>query len=201
MCLAILRPSGIQVPKANLVTGWQHNPDGAGYAFVKDGKVVIRKGFMKLKPFLESYEVDAAINPESNFLIHFRITSQGSNTEDNTHPFPIEGGALIHNGTLTGTGSTYGTGESDTRKFANMFSKNLTFDFVEQNKSKLNLATRGSKLVMLYDDDRYQIVNESDGNWNEGVWYSNYSWKQYRSLGTYSYDDWETEDDLPWPGM
>lgn len=180
--------------------GWQHNPDGAGYSFVKDGKVVFRKGYMKLKDFLNTYEVDEAANQESNFLIHFRITSQGSNTAENTHPFPIEGGALIHNGTLTGTGSKYGSGPSDTALFANQFSKNLTFDFVQTHKSKLNLAIRGSKLVMLYDDGSFQIINEDEGHWDKGVWYSNYSYRTYKTLyqDRSSNGEWENEDDLPW---
>lgn len=196
MCLAIVKPLGIQVPRASLVTGWQHNPDGAGYAFTKDGKVVIRNGFMKLKDFINAYEVDEAVNQESNFLIHFRITSQGSSGPENTHPFPIANGALIHNGTLTGTGSAYGAGPSDTKKFADMFGKDLTFTFVEDHKSQLGIAVRGSKLAMLYDDNRYQIVNEADGNWNEGVWYSNYSWKNYKLLTPAQYDDFE--DEIPW---
>lgn len=203
MCLAIVKPSGIQVPKMHLTTGWQHNPNGAGYAFVKDGKVEIHKGFMKLKDFLDSYEVHEAVNQESNFLIHFRITSQGSDEASNTHPFEIDGGALIHNGTLSGTGSSYGKGESDTCKFANMFAKNLSFDFVQKYKARLNDAVRGSKLCMLYENNTYQIVNESDGQWVNGVWYSNGSWRNYRAMTPANYDDadWETEDDLPWPGM
>lgn len=200
MCLAIVKPKGIQVPRAHLQCGWQHNPDGAGYSFVKDGKVVFRKGYMKLKDFLNTYEVDEATNQESNFLIHFRITSQGSSTADNTHPFPIEGGALIHNGTLTGTGSKFGVGPSDTSLFANMFSKNLTYDFVQTHKSKLNLAIRGSKIATLYDDGSYQIINEDEGHWDKGVWYSNYSYKDYKALqyGQYLNADWEDEGELPW---
>lgn len=197
MCLAIVKPRGIEVPRDNLISGWQHNPDGAGYAFTKDGKVVIRNGFMKLKEFLSAYEIDEAVNHESNFLIHFRITSQGHSGPDNTHPFPIENGALIHNGTLSGTGAQYGVGDSDTKKFANMFAKDLTFTFVENHKMQLGNAVRGSKLAMLYDDNTYQIVNESDGNWSAGVWYSNFSWRSYKLLTPASYND-IAEDDLPW---
>lgn len=202
MCLAIVKPRGVQVAREHLLAGWQHNPDGGGYAFVKDGKVVMRKGFMKLKDFIEAYEVDEAVNPESNFLIHFRITSQGAKTADNTHPFLVEGGALIHNGTMSGTGAEYGKGASDTAKFADKFKTNLTYDFVVDNKAQLDIAIQGSKIALLYDDDRFAIINERDGHWKDGVWYSNYSYKTYRPMTASDYfdeKDWgEEEDDSPW---
>lgn len=162
----------------------------------------MRKGFMKLKGLIDAYEVDEAANPNSNFLIHFRITSQGSSIPDNTHPFPIEGGALIHNGTLSGTGSTYGKGPSDTANFADMFKSNLTYDFVLKNKAALDVAIQGSKIAILYEDDTFQIINEKDGHWTDGVWYSNHSYKNYRSMTASDFYDekpWdEDEDEKTW---
>ena len=183
MCLAIAKPASVMIPEDHLRTGWVHNSHGAGYSFVKDGKVVICKGFMKLKEFMEAYLADAQANTDSPFIVHFRIASMGDNSDANTHPFPIEGGALIHNGTLSGTSAVYSRGPSDTNRFAQMYSKHLSFDNIEKHKDKWNKALEYSKLVMLYDDKRYQIVNESLGLWVDGVWYSNTSFRGYSVHG------------------
>lgn len=178
MCIAIVKPAGVDVSEETLSICWRSNPDGAGYAFVEDGKVVIRKGYMKLKDFLKAYEEDKA--KDSPFLIHFRITSQGSKDEFNTHPFSIKDGAAIHNGTLDGTGAEYGKGPSDTKIFLRQFGDWLTYDNVEKYKKELGDAIRTSnKIAMLFSDKRYQILNESMGNWHEGAWYSNYTYRNY----------------------
>ena len=184
MCLAIVKKPRVVIPESHLKEGWNHNPNGGGYAFVKDGAVQTRNGFMKYKDFAASYAEDFADNPDSVFLLHFRITSQGDSSADNTHPFPIMGGAMIHNGTLTGTGSKYGVGPSDTKLFAERYSAVLSYDFVIDNKFKLNEAIRGSKVCLLYDDGKYAIINEADGKWEDDVWYSNYSYRTYTGLSS-----------------
>lgn len=192
MCLAIVQPAGKDIPIGNLQAGWIANNDGAGYAFVRDGKVHIRKGFMKLKEFLPSYTADRKDCPESVFLVHFRITSMGDRSEANTHPFPIDGGALIHNGTLTGTGATYGSGPSDTKLFAERFSKHLSWNFVTAHRPKWDDACRNSKIALLYDDNSYQIINEQDGKWDDGVWYSNNSYRTYfANQHSHLMEDWD----------
>ena len=194
MCLAILQPANKRTPIDNLHAGWISNPDGAGYAFVHEGKVVIRKGYMKLKEFLAAYNTDVTAHADSPFLIHFRIRSMGGKDEFNTHPFPIEGGALIHNGTLTGTGAVYHSGDSDTRIFANKFGKHLSYDFVLAHRPDLDEALgAGNKIALLYDDGNYHILNEQQGKWEDGVWYSNHSYKGYFStnVSPLNYDDWE----------
>lgn len=206
MCLAILKPAGVIVPDEHLRNGWIGNPDGAGYGYVKDGKTVAVKGFGKLSKFMEAYKKDAEANPTSPFIIHFRIRSMGDSSAGNTHPFPIEGGLLIHNGTLSGTGAVYGAGPSDTALFADMFKSNLTFDFVQEHKDELNRICASNKLVMLYDNGTYQIVNDTLGVWVDGVWYSNNSYRGYSSrvmspLNVDYESDWDgVYDEYDWAG-
>lgn len=191
MCLAIVKPASAVISSDNLRNGWLANPDGGGYAYVKEGKVVISKGFRKLKDFMAAYTEDSIRNANSPFLVHFRICSLGEVSDDNTHPYPIDNGALIHNGTLTGTGARYGTGPSDTKLFSQRYRDALSFDFVQKYKPKWDTALSGSKLCMLYEDGRYQIVNEKDGVWDGGIWYSNRSY--LGSLGRQRpwEDEWE----------
>lgn len=195
MCIAIVKPAGADIPIAHLSQGWISNPDGGGYGFNVDGKAVIRKGYRKLKDFLAAYNADVKAHPESNFLVHFRIRSMGDKGAEHTHPYQIENGILIHNGTLTGTGAKWDSGPSDTRIFADRFSKNLSFDLIQNNKEKWNAAlTSSNKVAILYDDGRYQIINEGSGVWNGDVWYSNRSFVQWNT-NTSHYgmldEDWE----------
>lgn len=194
MCLAILKPAAGVVPLDRLRNGWISNPDGGGYGYVHNGKSVIRKGFDKLKEFTDAYAADAAQFSTSPFLIHFRIRTMGAKDADNTHPFQIENGILIHNGSLNGTGATYGTGKSDTALFAERFSKDLTYDFVHNNRTELSTALGYNKVAILYDDGRYTIINEKDGYWDNDVWYSN---KTYTPRPSYS-PRGNTYDDAEW---
>lgn len=179
MCLAIVKPAGIALPEDHIRQGWQYNNDGGGYGFVTGGRAQIRKGFMKLKEYMEAYKADAEKHPDSAFLLHFRIGTDGALGPENTHPFRTDDGILIHNGVLSGTGSQRGVGPSDTALFVDMFKSDLSYDFVLKNKMAWDAATWGSKLAILYDDGRYQIINETSGMWVDGVWYSNSSYKPY----------------------
>lgn len=175
MCLAIVKPGPAVIPESHLRQGWISNSDGAGFSYIKEGKVCIEKGFMELKDFLAAYQVASTKYKSSPFLIHFRIRSMGNKTADNTHPFVIAGGALIHNGSLDGTGAQYGEGPSDTAMFAARFAADLTFDIVNNNKKEFDSALGYNKMCMLYDDGKYAIINEKDGVWKDDVWYSNHS--------------------------
>ena len=177
MCLAIYKPAGAVLPEESIRNGWIANSDGAGYAFVYKGKVVTRKGFMTLKEFMEAYSADSKKYKKSPFVDHFRIRSMGDKSPDNTHPYPIADGVLIHNGTLDGTSAKFGEGPSDTAQFCAMFGDKLTHSWVEQNKAKLSEAVSYNKLVMLYKTGDVHIINENLGNWHEGVWYSTYAYR------------------------
>lgn len=178
MCLAIYKPEGAIIPADSIRNGWIGNPDGGGYSFIRKGKVITRKGLMTLKDFMAIFEVDLKENPKAAFSIHFRIRSQGDKSEANTHPFDIAGGSLIHNGTLDGTGATYGEGESDTCRFAARYKDDLTFDTVTEHKEEFEKAIGlHNKMVMLYEKGKHIILNEKAGVWQEGVWYSNHSFK------------------------
>lgn len=181
MCLAILRTSGATIPEDAIRQGWISNSDGGGFAYVKNNKVQVSKGFMKLVDFLEAYNKAVKENHSSPFLIHFRIRSQGDTSPDNTHPFVIPTGAMIHNGTIDGTGAHYGKGPSDTKLFVDKFKDSLNYDFLNENKPALNTVLRFNKLVFLFNDSKHLILNESLGKWNQGVWYSNNSYIPYTS--------------------
>lgn len=181
MCIAILCKTGAVLPEAQLKDGWHSNSHGAGFAFVNPttNKVEIRKGFMKYMEFKEAYLAAAMTHSEhSPFLVHMRIRSAGDDGPKNTHPFRVKNGAMIHNGTMfTPTGKRAGTEgdrHSDTRIFAHTLHNILDKDSVQKaEKGILNEIGSSNKLVFLYDDKQYYIVNESSGIWDGDIWHSN----------------------------
>lgn len=89
MCIIINKIRGLEKPsKETLKNCWDSNPDGAGVMWNEEGKVHIRKGFMDFDSFYKFTETIQ--NPtEKGIVYHFRITSHGGTSQQNTHPFPL----------------------------------------------------------------------------------------------------------------
>lgn len=188
MCIAIVTTPGKRMSEKALFRGWSINQDGGGIAFVRKGRVEIRKGFFKYNDFHKAYS-DAfdEVGQESPFLIHMRIGTSGLKNANNTHPFYIKpqsgpAGAMIHNGILfTPAGAFKGPEDdrkSDTRVLVEAFNNILRLQDVLQARFDLGVAIgRGNKLAFLYDTGDFVIINEEEGYWDDGIWYSNGSCK------------------------
>ena len=185
MCIAIVIPKGVTVNRDYLHNGWCGNSDGGGFAYVRKGKVKIVKSLMKWKTWEDAYYTAREANPDSPFLVHFRIRSAGSNTADNTHPYALKTGAVIHNGTLTGSGADWYRGPNDTAKFVEKFGEHLTYDNVLSKKLAMEAAIGYNKLAFLFNNGKFVIVNEDAGHWDAGVWYSNASFRTNIVVGPY----------------
>jgi predicted glutamine amidotransferase len=175
MCIAIFKPSSATIPEEVLARCWANNPDGAGYAFFNGSGITTVKGMLTFKEFLASYNKDKANN--QNFLIHFRIRSMGDKRKEDTHPFIFQHGVLIHNGTITGTGATFGKGKCDTELFTEELGEHLTKEWVQENKPKLEEVLGYNKIALMYNDGEVVIINERSGVKSDGVWYSNRSFE------------------------
>lgn len=183
MCVAILTKPGHTVPNDGLFRGWTNNKDGGGFAYVENGEVKIEKGFLAYNPFQEalSRAIDR-VGESSPFLIHMRIRTAGNINANNCHPFKIKNGAMIHNGTMfyPENNPKLTDNPSDTRKFATKFHNTLTYGAVKAAEEDiLRHIGRHNKLAFLYNDKSYHIMNESAGQWVDGVWYSNSSCRVY----------------------
>jgi hypothetical protein len=102
MCIIVIKPAGIPMPStATLRECWASNPDGAGIMYPCNAmgdrptsewdRVRIDKGYMHVKPFLArldalTAEIDVLNTP---MIFHFRISTSGGHTPENTHPFPV----------------------------------------------------------------------------------------------------------------
>lgn len=181
MCLAIFKPAKVSIPPAHLNMGWQKNPDGAGFAYVHKGKMHVVNGLMTLKEFRAAYDAACKKFKDSPFLIHFRIRSMGEKNAANTHPFIFKHGAMIHNGTLDGTGAVYQTGPSDTKIFIEKFGDSLDYETLTANKEDFDKAFSWNKLVFLYPNKKHVIINEKSGIWDNDVWYSTSAYRDYHT--------------------
>lgn len=178
MCLAVLVQQGSKLPMEVFDKASFNNSDGFGYAFVHNGEVVVRKVTAASELEMQFVKEHNAHYKSSPFLIHFRYATHGEVCMRNTHPFMLSnGGAIIHNGILP-INPAKNTRDSDTRHFVRQFLNKLPDNW---HKSEYILQVvaeaigKNNKLALLMPDKSYVIINESQGNWINGIWYSNAS--------------------------
>lgn len=187
MCIAIVTKQGARLTPEQIAAGWRSNRDGAGVAYVKEGKVVIDKGYLQLDKFQDAYaRLADQFSDESPFLVHMRIGTSGhKDSPNNTHPFEVKTqrgprGAMIHNGVLfTPTGDWVGPSndrKSDTRVVCEALGNILQLEDVLRAKERISrVIGTGNKFAFLYDDKTTVILNEDQGVWKDNIWFSN-SW-------------------------
>jgi hypothetical protein len=81
MCVIIYVKKGEEINQAELKAAWKRNPDGAGYAIRKDGKILFHRGFMTFEKYKK---VINKLNKKFDLMIHVRITTSN---EVNKLPF------------------------------------------------------------------------------------------------------------------
>ena len=113
---------------------------------------------------------------------------QGKICQENCHPFPVgqkEDLVLAHNGTfhkytkITRTESTKEE-KTDTTMFKEEFLDSIiTKDLIRKDQMKAlveEVITSTNKLVFFDDEGNFTILNEDEGEWKDGSWYSNMRW-------------------------
>lgn len=177
MCIAIFKPAHVLIPDEHLDNSFYNNDDGAGFAFVENDEIVIRKGFFKYEHFMEHYKK----HEHKPMIVHFRIKTHGDISKENCHPFRISRSYVAaHNGVL----HSYSTKEkSDTRFFVDDVLKPMAANGTLENR-RLKKAVeecigKNNKVVILKRNGKPIILNEDEGIWKDKVWYSNetYQWK------------------------
>ncbi|MBO7461989.1 MAG: hypothetical protein J6T96_05290 [Bacteroidales bacterium] len=220
MCIAIYSPRGNDIPCEDyLKRSFEHNPDGAGFAFnLPNNTVQIEKGFMDYNKFIKAFR---KANKKYGFkdrgvLIHFRITTHGGTNRECCHPFPLVADeeimkktsvrsdyAVVHNGIISLTSSeAYSRHHmSDTMVFIEKYlSKIATNKKWFNNKSNFDLIYDliDSKMAIL---NGYGEIHSTQGftKDEDGNWYSNTTYKSPR-YSKFSNFSWFDDDDEYWGG-
>ena len=194
MCLLTLMPHGVNIDYEKAKQAAKSNPDGFGFAIhaetaiIKDHDMDFDKLWVRWANLRETYQGAA--------LFHWRISTHGTTSIDNCHPFNLGGDdktVLGHNGMLPIVMPVHDT-RSDTKLFAEYVLPGLggvvSLDDEETFKDIEKWAT-GSKLAVLTVNPSskcdWYILNEPAGHWLDGMWWSNSSYKKTYPLSYVNY--------------
>lgn len=177
MCIIMAAKVNIEIPEQNIQNSFKQNPDGAGYMFVRQGKVVVRRGYMDVSGLLRAYQKDVRAYPNSPFVMHCRISTSGKVDVDNCHPFLLESHNLgiAHNGIMrefevphSAHSDTWHFSYGALAKLPKSALRNAGMDLLLESLAK----TTSSKFAVLTGNS-LRLYNEAAGVWDKGVWYSN----------------------------
>jgi len=222
MCVIAAKPIGVDLPSDELFQNmWHRNPDGAGFMYADNGKVIIEKGFMKYEDFEKRLnEVKASVDlKNTGAVFHFRISTHGGVKPENTHPFPLTDNipvmqklrmttsvGIAHNGVIsikTRTKDISDTMEYIASVVAPLSKMRKNF-YADKDAMQIIEKTADSKLAFLTGDGSIYLTSGFEQD--NGIMYSNTSykgWSMYYGTGgksyVYGYGGWDDIDDY-YPG-
>jgi len=176
MCLIVFTPNiaRARIQKSVLETGFNKNDDGAGFAYIVNGRVIVSKAYFEFDKFYKAFrsKTNGLTCP---VLIHFRWGTKGSKHARNVQPLVVYANQLVmaHNGVFEGL-SQHKEDVSDSVNLARLIRRmEWVFPFSAAHNELLEGMCFGkNKLVFLSDSGAYKIINEKAGGWMRGAWYS-----------------------------
>jgi predicted glutamine amidotransferase len=164
--------------------------------YANKGRIEVRKELYSFEKFMKlKTEADKL---GGTIVLHFRISTSGGVNDENIHPFKVNDSLYFcHNGILDIDVPTTSK-INDTQIFNNAFMKGLPKGF-ERDDTIMNLleysiGTR-NKFVFLNSFGEFYILNESEGVWDNGLWFSNTTYLYSRTYTPKYYKtDWDTYD-------
>lgn len=224
MCIIAYKPLNVAFPEEYILQNcFENNDDGAGFMYVHEGAVHIKKGYETFEAFMKALNKARALTGDKvPYVMHFRIATQGYE-KTMTHPFPLSSNmnnlkhlrtkcsiGVAHNGILDIT-SDGAKDYSDTMKFITDYLSNIiqSYDWYKNKRTKklIEYLIDGSRLAILDAHSHCELMGKG---WecDNGIYYSNHSWayKKYVYTGNTAgfsgfwnrawWDEWD--DDLVW---
>ncbi len=213
MCIIVYKPKNVDFPPFETLNQcFNNNPDGAGYMFPHNNKVVIKKGFMKYKQFKKELKNDIKkYGKDIPYVMHFRISTQAGVRTDCCHPFPLSDKmedlrklktesdfGIAHNGIISLTSDWGGRKTitfSDTMTFiTDYLSLIIKNRYYWKDSKTLKLIERlaDSKLAIMDNTGRTQLIG--DFVKDNGIYYSNSTYKKEKYKYSSYYDWWDYDD-------
>ncbi|MBP3713387.1 MAG: hypothetical protein J6I69_02320 [Bacilli bacterium] len=210
MCVIMYKPSNAKLPnRKTFEKCFKANPDGAGYMFVKDNKVIIHKGFSDLENMLDSINSESVDFNKTALICHFRISTQGGVNPSLTHPFAVSDNfadmrqinatcnlALAHNGIISHCSNSRAKTYNDTMEYIRRYVYPITRGKAESLDDDLTIKllkdrhlTGWNKFALMNANGKVVLV----GDWRkkDGIFYSNLNWSQPPVI-----DNWKTPHNI-----
>lgn len=184
MCIIIDRPAAVCLGDSVYANCFSGNRDGAGFSYVEDGKIQVKKGFFTLDALMQELRK----HDGKHVVVHFRYATHGEKNEFNCHPWVIENChagfsfAVSHNGVLDWESSHE---MSDTGHFVRdvlepwLKRDPWALDFEPCRKMLGAWIGDYNKLVVHRSDGVVHIINEEQGEHDLGCWFSNHGYKSF----------------------
>lgn len=185
MCIGLAKPADIKITKSVLKTCFENNPHGSGIARINPNGagVIIEKGFFHFREFWTRYR----LFQNEPLLIHFRVATSANIDKRNCHPWRIDKNhALIHNGKIQDKIGIESEDTSDTGLFVKhilrpTFQRNQEVWKTDAYKYLIERSIGDkNKMVIMDNKGEFVIFNEKLGEWVDGVWFSNDTYKNER---------------------
>ena len=207
MCIIAIKPKGKPMfPERSIRTMFANNPDGSGFMYCRNGKVVIEKGYMTAESLLA--RLQRTDLTDFNVVIHFRIGTSGLNNKLNCHPYPIYRKnslacecdlGMAHNGILHGYVPSRYSKVNDTQVFIANVISNLRKGW-QYNPDVLMLIEEligSNRLAFLDNQGHLTLIGEYIED--DGYIYSNTSYrvlKQAKKSPVFTLSEEDNEMDL-----
>jgi hypothetical protein len=180
MCIIIHRPKdvegGIDLDTVKRCAG--EHPDGMGFMYAERGLLHSAKVLADPTEFWGL--IEPIVARRVPLALHFRTATHGTKDLHNVHPFPVnESLYLMHNGILRIAMDKH-EARSDTRVFAEDWLRTLPKKWWRNPvimEFLRDYIGRGNKLLLLHSAGEAFIVNRSAGVDENGMWYSNESFR------------------------
>lgn len=198
MCLISVIPKGVKKEESKIKgfieNGMQTNNDGSGYAFKKDGKLYLSKGYRSVDSIVTNI-MSHKLKLTDELIIHHRIGTSGKKDNINMHPFVVSSDIedikhtegytkfpiMAHNGVF-GKFSDYNSDFSDTVHFIKDFMSTpelismMARDSVKFEKL-FTQVLGGNKLAFLFENRDLILTGEFKED--DGCFHSNGGYKSW----------------------
>lgn len=185
MCLILAAKPGHIIKSEWLIENWKADSGGAGFAFLHNNNLIVRKPFYDIDKLLKAYSADyARYGENSGFLLHFRTATDGfDKTSINTQPYIFAKGraCMVHSGVF----HQFVKADSKYSASYNFYSekvKSLSLEDIRNQEEigKLDKIVMGNNQVVIMDaQGLIIIINPRQGTWLEdnNIWASNDKYK------------------------
>lgn len=202
MCIIVAKEKNVGLPTYNqLLNCFEYNNDGAGFMYVKNGKVIIDKGYMTWNKFYKRYKkLCRKFNNFENqsLIMHFRIGTSSGNTPQNTHPYPISNKVedlhklyvktdlgMVHNGIIHDyTPTDKFTNTNDTQEFILKYVSTLYNHYPKfyKNKYIMNGLSDITNSKLAFMDTTGYIYYVGDFIDEKGIKFSNSTYQDWEAF-------------------